>query len=80
MTTQEAKLYGETNGRMAARNVEPLPGESQQEAAFHAEMNARQYAGHMPTEIHRRTPLFDAYEQGVASGIADELDGEPVPA
>jgi hypothetical protein len=76
MTVSEARLYGETNGRMAARNCEPAPGETRQEAAFHAEMNARQYAGHMPTEIHRDDHLFSAYEDGVASGIADELDAD----
>jgi hypothetical protein len=39
-------------------------------------MNARQFQGHMPTEIHRSDRLFSAYEDGVASGIADELDAD----
>lgn len=78
MTTTEAKQHGTTNGKLAARHCDPLPGESRREAAFSAEMNARQYAGHMPTEIHRRTELFDAYERGVADGITSELEDRAV--
>mgnify|MGYP006290514813 CR=1 FL=1 len=72
-TQDDAHAIGYSRGRTAAIHCETEPGESRKGAAFAAEMNARQYAGHLPVEIAEERDLFTAYRNGVAEGIDAEL-------
>lgn len=68
-TFYEAVKLGYKRGMEAVENCEVGEGETHMEAAFYAERNARQYAGHIPIEIQRDETLMDAYEQGVSNAI-----------
>ena len=43
------------------------------EAAFEAEINAREYAGHIDDMQGASLAAWDAYDNGVARGIADGI-------